>query len=56
MWDCSGFISLKSMAGLGFGNLENCLVVEELSKVCVGVSVSFAASGLGNISNSSLWK
>ena len=37
----------EEYGGLGFGNLENCLVVEELSKVCVGVSVSFAASGLG---------
>jgi alkylation response protein AidB-like acyl-CoA dehydrogenase len=33
--------------GLGGGNLDNCLAVEELSKVCIGVSVSFAASGLG---------
>src|SRR5210317_1463855 len=37
----------EEYGGLGFGNLENCLVVEELSKVCIGVSVSFAASGLG---------
>jgi len=33
--------------GLGFGNFENCLAIEELSKFCIGVSVSFAASGLG---------
>ncbi len=37
----------EEYGGLGFGNFENCLVVEELSKVCIGVSVSFAASGLG---------
>ena len=37
----------EEYGGLGFGNLENCLAVEELSKVCIGVSVSFAASGLG---------
>ena len=33
--------------GLGGGCLENCLVVEELSKACLGVSVSYAASLLG---------
>jgi len=37
----------EEYGGLGFGNFENCLVVEELSKYCIGVSVSFAASGLG---------
>jgi len=37
----------EEYGGLGFGNFENCLVVEELSKVCIGISVSFAASGLG---------
>jgi butyryl-CoA dehydrogenase len=37
----------EEYGGLGFGNFENCLAVEEFSKVCIGVSVSFAASGLG---------
>ncbi len=37
----------EEYGGMGFGNFENNLVVEELSKVCIGVSVSFAASGLG---------
>ncbi len=37
----------EEYGGLGGGNLDNCLAVEELSKVCIGVSVSFAASGLG---------
>jgi butyryl-CoA dehydrogenase len=37
----------EEYGGLGLGNFENCLAVEELSKVCIGVSVSFAASGLG---------
>jgi butyryl-CoA dehydrogenase len=37
----------EQYGGLGGGNLDNCLAVEELSKVCIGVSVSFAASGLG---------
>ncbi|MCS7281243.1 MAG: acyl-CoA dehydrogenase family protein [Desulfobacterota bacterium] len=33
--------------GLGGGCLENCLAVEELSRACLGVSVSYAASLLG---------
>jgi len=33
--------------GLGGGSFENCVVVEELSKACLGVSVSYAASLLG---------
>ena len=37
----------QEYGGLGFGNFENCLAIEELSKYCMGVSVSFAASGLG---------
>jgi len=37
----------EQYGGLGGGNLDNCVAVEELSKVCIGVSVSFAASGLG---------
>ena len=37
----------EEYGGLGFGNLENCLAIEELSKHCIGVSVSFAASGYG---------
>ncbi len=34
--------------GLGGGCLELCLVVEELSRVCSGVAVSYAASALGS--------
>jgi butyryl-CoA dehydrogenase len=37
----------EEYGGLGFGNMENCLAVEELSKCCIGISVTFAASGLG---------
>jgi butyryl-CoA dehydrogenase len=37
----------EQYGGLGFGNYENCLAVEELSRYCIGISVSFAASGLG---------
>ena len=33
--------------GLGGGYLDFCLVVEELSRVCSGVAVSYAASALG---------
>jgi butyryl-CoA dehydrogenase len=36
--------------GLGGGCLDLCLVVEELSRVCSGVAVSYAASGLGSSS------
>jgi len=33
--------------GLGGGSLELCLVVEELSRICSAVAVSYAASALG---------
>ena len=34
--------------GLGGGSLELCLVMEEMSRVCSGVAISFAASALGS--------
>jgi alkylation response protein AidB-like acyl-CoA dehydrogenase len=34
--------------GLGGGTFENCIVVEELSRACLGTSVSYAASLLGS--------
>jgi alkylation response protein AidB-like acyl-CoA dehydrogenase len=34
--------------GLGGGCLELCLVVEELSRVCSGVAISYAATALGS--------
>jgi butyryl-CoA dehydrogenase len=37
----------EAYEGLGGGCLELCLVVEELSRVCSGVAVSYAASALG---------
>ncbi|MBP1733581.1 MAG: acyl-CoA dehydrogenase, short-chain specific [Deltaproteobacteria bacterium] len=37
----------EEYGGLGGGTLENCIVVEELSRACLGVSVSYAASLLG---------
>ena len=38
----------ESYGGLGGGSFENCIVVEELSRACLGVSVSYAASLLGS--------
>jgi len=35
--------------GLGGGIFEMCLVVEELSRACGGISLAYAASGLGTI-------
>ena len=37
----------EEYGGFGGGVLENCLAVEELSRICLGVSVSYAGSGLG---------
>jgi len=37
----------QEYGGFGGGSFENCLAVEELSRGCLGVSTSFAASGLG---------
>jgi len=34
--------------GLGGGCLELCLVIEELSRVCAGVAIGYAASALGS--------
>ncbi len=33
--------------GLGTGSLELCLVVEELSRICLGISTTYAANALG---------
>lgn len=37
----------ETYGGLGMGVLENCIVMEEFSKACAGVAVTYAASGLG---------
>ncbi|HOB89378.1 MAG: acyl-CoA dehydrogenase family protein [Bacillota bacterium] len=37
----------EEYGGLGGGVFEQCLVVEELSRACAAVAVSYAASGLG---------
>jgi alkylation response protein AidB-like acyl-CoA dehydrogenase len=42
-----GVYIAEEYGGLGGGLLDLCLVVEELSRVCSGVAVSYAASGLG---------
>jgi len=39
----------KEYDGLGGGIMEMALVVEELSKACGGISLAYAASGLGTI-------
>jgi alkylation response protein AidB-like acyl-CoA dehydrogenase len=38
----------EEYGGLGGGLLDLCLVVEELSRICSGIAVSYAASGLGS--------
>ena len=45
--DLFGLIIPEQYGGLGGGCLENCIAVEELSRACVGVSATFAASFLG---------
>ena len=35
--------------GLGGGGLDLCLVIEELSRICSGVGVTYAASALGSL-------
>lgn len=37
----------EEYGGLGTGALELCLVVEELSRICLGVSTTYAANALG---------
>ncbi|MFC1871640.1 acyl-CoA dehydrogenase family protein [Chloroflexota bacterium] len=45
--DLFGVYIPEEYGGLGGGVLDLCLVVEELSRICSGVAVSYAASGLG---------
>ncbi len=45
--DLFGVVVPEEYGGLGFGTMENCLVVEELSRVCSGITTAYAASGLG---------
>lgn len=45
--DLFGVYIEEKYGGMGAGILELCLVTEELSRVCGGVAVSYAASALG---------
>lgn len=45
--DLAGVLIPEEYGGLGGGVLENCLVVEELSRVESGTAISFAATWLG---------
>lgn len=45
--DLFGVYIEEKYGGMGAGVLELCLVTEELSRVCGGVAVSYAASALG---------
>lgn len=45
--DLMGISLPEKYGGLGGGTFENCLAVEEISRACIGVSVSYAGSGLG---------
>jgi len=45
--DLFGVYLPEAYGGTGGGCFEQCLVVEELSKACAGVAVSYAGSGLG---------
>jgi len=45
--DLCGLYIPEEYGGLGGGGIEFCLAVEEISRVCGGVGVTFAASALG---------
>lgn len=45
--DLFGVYLPEEYGGMGGGVMEQCIVVEELSRACSGVAVSYAASGLG---------
>ncbi len=45
--DLFGIYIEEKYGGMGFGIFELCLAIEELSRVCGGISLSLAASALG---------
>lgn len=45
--DMFGLYVPEEYGGMGGGILENCIAIEQLSRACIAVSVTFAASGLG---------
>jgi alkylation response protein AidB-like acyl-CoA dehydrogenase len=47
--DLLGVYIPEKYGGLGGGCFEFCLVIEQLSRVCAGVAVSYAASSLGSL-------
>ena len=46
--DLLGVFVPEEYGGLGGGCFELCLVIEELSRVCAGVAVSYAVNSLGS--------
>jgi alkylation response protein AidB-like acyl-CoA dehydrogenase len=46
--DMFGLFIPEQYGGLGKGCIELCIVVEELSRACVGISTSYAANALGS--------
>jgi alkylation response protein AidB-like acyl-CoA dehydrogenase len=47
--DLCGLYIPSEYGGFGGGTLEFCIAVEEISRVCGGVGVTFAASALGSV-------
>jgi len=47
--DLFGVYLPEEYGGLGGGCFELCLVIEELSRACLGVAVSYASSSLGSL-------
>jgi len=45
--DMMGLYISEQYGGFGGTSLEFCLAIEQLSRICIGVSVSFAANALG---------
>jgi len=45
--DFMGIYIPEEYGGLGYGTLELCIAIEELSRVCLGVSTTYAANALG---------
>src|SRR3989338_10735623 len=45
--DLMGLYLPEEYGGFGGGTMEFCLAVEEISRICGGVGVTFAASALG---------
>ena len=46
--DMMGLYVPAEYGGFGGGSLDFCIAIEELSRICIGVSVSYAANALGS--------